>query len=343
MALNIDVAPTLLELAGAPVPETMQGRSLAPLLRGRATDWRDSFLYEYFQEDWLPGLPDMLGVRTASWKYITYPTLPGEMEELYHLDADPHELRNLAADAAHTEKLREMRAELERLKRETKFGESLPPRVHTAFAPVFRFVFAGPENGRLRDRSGNGHSLSLPDQAWEETGMGMRFTGDGYATLAPGPGGLPNPAMKAFTVRAEVVPEAESGAIVSLGGETHGFVLGLRDGRPCFALRSAGNYGAVVADAPAPPATPVRLAAVLTDTGDMRLHVDGRRAAEAEGPGFIPARPNDSYAIGADPNSPVFAPEGLPKWRGILREVRFDWGAPPELGGRSHREQDGRG
>jgi N-acetylglucosamine-6-sulfatase len=95
MALNIDVAPTLLELAGVAVPPEMQGRSLVRLLHGEASSVRESFLYEYDMERVLPVVPRILAIRTVQQKLVTYPAHPGE-EELYDLVTDPHEMTNLA-------------------------------------------------------------------------------------------------------------------------------------------------------------------------------------------------------------------------------------------------------
>jgi N-acetylglucosamine-6-sulfatase len=108
------VAPTVLDLAGAPVPAKVQGRSLRPLLTGKSTTWRTSFFYEYFREDWLPGIPSMVAIRTDRWKYIRYPDID-DVDELYDLSRDPNEMRNLAIDPAASGKLSEMRAELDRL------------------------------------------------------------------------------------------------------------------------------------------------------------------------------------------------------------------------------------
>ena len=117
LALNIDVAPTLLEIAGAEPLEGVQGRSFVPLLRGEQAPWRESFLAEYFLEKVAPRAPAWQAVRTARWKFIRYPELNG-MDELYDLQSDPHEMRNLIADPAHRQILTGMQAELERLSRE---------------------------------------------------------------------------------------------------------------------------------------------------------------------------------------------------------------------------------
>jgi arylsulfatase A-like enzyme len=115
-ALNIDVAPTLLELAGVSVPGMVQGRSLVPLLKGAGGEWRRSFLIEYYSDKVFPRVRQMgyKAVRTERWKYIHYVELDG-MDELYDLKADPYEMRNIInqPDAART--LQEMNRELERL------------------------------------------------------------------------------------------------------------------------------------------------------------------------------------------------------------------------------------
>jgi N-acetylglucosamine-6-sulfatase len=94
MALNLDLAPTVLELAGAPVPAAVQGRSLAGVLRGTAGGVRDAFLYEYAPDRHLPVIPRILAVRTQALKYVTYPDRPGDCE-MYDLSADPAEVANL--------------------------------------------------------------------------------------------------------------------------------------------------------------------------------------------------------------------------------------------------------
>jgi arylsulfatase A-like enzyme len=94
MVTNLDLAPTLLDLAGVPVPGTMQGHSLAALLRGGGAGVRDAFLYEYMSESAFPVIPDMFAIRTQGRKLVVYPGSPDE--ELYDLATDPSELQNLA-------------------------------------------------------------------------------------------------------------------------------------------------------------------------------------------------------------------------------------------------------
>jgi N-acetylglucosamine-6-sulfatase len=117
-ALSVDIASTMLDLAGAPAPRGLHGRSLVPLLEGRRPRWRDSALIEYFSDAVFPRIQRMgyQAVRTGRWKYIRYTELPGA-DELYDLRSDPFELKNLASDAG---RVKEMGARLERLMAETR-------------------------------------------------------------------------------------------------------------------------------------------------------------------------------------------------------------------------------
>ncbi|MCM3873102.1 MAG: sulfatase, partial [Pyrinomonadaceae bacterium] len=119
-ALNIDLAPTLLELAGVDVPATMQGRSLVPLLQGERPAWRNSFLIEYYSDKVFPRVLQMgyKAVRNERWKYIHYLELEG-MDELYDLKIDPYEMKNLIHEPSAAMALAEMKQEMERLLKET--------------------------------------------------------------------------------------------------------------------------------------------------------------------------------------------------------------------------------
>ncbi|MCL6519461.1 MAG: sulfatase [Armatimonadetes bacterium] len=120
MVLNIDLAPTFLDLAGVPMLPGNQGLSIVPLLKGRKSNWRSDWLYEYFQEKGFPRTPTIIGVRTDCWKYIEYPEI-NDKSELYNLKDDPQELRNLVDDPKYKHILAEMKSRLERLKKETGY------------------------------------------------------------------------------------------------------------------------------------------------------------------------------------------------------------------------------
>ena len=116
LVLSIDLAPTLIELGGAKLPDKLHGRSLAPLLRGEAWQPRSSFLVEYFSDNVFPRIRNMgyQAVRADRWKYIHYRELTSA-DELYDLSSDPYELKNLFADPAHQADVKAMQTELSRV------------------------------------------------------------------------------------------------------------------------------------------------------------------------------------------------------------------------------------
>jgi arylsulfatase A-like enzyme len=122
MVCNIDLAPTFLALAGEPQPDSMQGRSLVPLLAGeRPADWRTSVYYRYYHDPGHHNTRAHYGVRTATHKLIHY--WKKDAWELFDLVSDPAEQRNLlfdpaeAATPAVTTLLGDLKAELGRLQR----------------------------------------------------------------------------------------------------------------------------------------------------------------------------------------------------------------------------------
>ena len=103
LVLNVDLAPTLLELAGIGTQESIEGSSLVPLLQGDARGWRTSFVAEYFDEVPFPRIPTWEAVRTTRFKLVRYPALGGEYDELYDLAGDPYELTNEIDNGAFAE------------------------------------------------------------------------------------------------------------------------------------------------------------------------------------------------------------------------------------------------
>ena len=118
MVQNIDYAPTFLELAGADVPEDIQGESLLPLLRGEhPADWRTSLYYHFYEYPAEHMVKRHYGVSTDRWKLIHFYN-DIDHWELFDLQADPHELHNLYGDPAYAEPQQEMLEELVRLQKQ---------------------------------------------------------------------------------------------------------------------------------------------------------------------------------------------------------------------------------
>lgn len=128
LALNIDLSPTVLDLAGLKIPAGTDGQSLRPLLEGRQAEWRSDFFYEH-HFDFGGRIPRTEGVRSADWKYITYPAATPKFEELYDLRNDPLEEHNLAGDGKHRRQLEAMQ------NRYQDYVRKLPPPVLPTPAP----------------------------------------------------------------------------------------------------------------------------------------------------------------------------------------------------------------
>lgn len=122
LALNLDLPATFLDWAGVPVPEKYEGRSLKPLVTGgKPSDWRTETFHEHFAVR--NRIPAYEGVRTERFKYARY--FDHDYEFLHDLKNDPDELKNLAADPAHAETLKAMRARTQQLVKQ--YGGALDP------------------------------------------------------------------------------------------------------------------------------------------------------------------------------------------------------------------------
>ena len=106
--LNIDMAPTMLNMAGIPVPESMQGQSLMPLVAGKKPAWRNQWFYEHIYEHG-GAIEPCTGIRNTRWKYIRYYKQRPEYEQLFDLQSDPGETKNLAGIKKYDNILRKFR------------------------------------------------------------------------------------------------------------------------------------------------------------------------------------------------------------------------------------------
>jgi N-acetylglucosamine-6-sulfatase len=111
MIQNIDVAPTILEVANIEKPEAMHGKSILPLFNDGGVEWRDKIFYEYYWEYDFPHTPTMHGVRTDQYKLIRYHGI-WDTNEFYDLKNDPHEMNNLIESPEHQETIRQLTSEI---------------------------------------------------------------------------------------------------------------------------------------------------------------------------------------------------------------------------------------
>lgn len=114
LALSIDLAPTMLAFAGTKPPASMQGRSLVPLVEGEVPkDWRQDFFYDYVFEMYPGDIPRSIGVRNKRYKYVRYTFQRPQYEQLFDLEKDPLELKNLAQDPQYANILAQLRERTE--------------------------------------------------------------------------------------------------------------------------------------------------------------------------------------------------------------------------------------
>jgi N-acetylglucosamine-6-sulfatase len=118
-ALTVDMAPSLLELCSAPALPKSHGQSWVKLVQSGDPAWRTSWFYHYNYEKQFPYTPNVRALRTDRWKYIHYPHGDGSpdkhLSELYDLQADPGETKNLVSDPKLAATITELKAELAKL------------------------------------------------------------------------------------------------------------------------------------------------------------------------------------------------------------------------------------
>lgn len=131
MVRNIDIAPTMLQLAGVTSDRPVDGRSFLPLLQGEPATWNTELLYEYYWEDAFPQTPTVLALRDARYKYIYYHGVWDD-PELFDLEADPQERHNLVRQPEQAERVKTMRTRLFDQLRATG-GMRIPLRVPTGW------------------------------------------------------------------------------------------------------------------------------------------------------------------------------------------------------------------
>lgn len=128
--LTIDIAPSILDICGAPPLSKAHGRSWKKLVGDGDPDWRKSWYYEYNYEKQFPYTPNVRGIRTDEWKYIHYPHGDGKPDrhkaELYRIAEDPDESTNLIDDPRYKEVVARLKLQLKQL---IAAADGLPDRM----------------------------------------------------------------------------------------------------------------------------------------------------------------------------------------------------------------------
>lgn len=347
MALNVDLAPTLLDFAGVPIPKEMQGRSWKPLLTGEAKNWRKAFFYEYFFENNF-GPPTILAVRTETAKLVKYPG-HDDWTELFDLKADPYERKNLANDPAFKSLREQMEREFERQAKAVEYrlppyADELappPPRVQRLNKDVLVYDFAKDDADRVMDASGNnnnGEARGAPLVAGRDGRKARRFDGKGSVEV-PKSQSL-DCSTGAWTVEVVVKTEQPNGVILARGGQSQGYALHLVDGRPVFSVTAQNNTSSVEAKKPITGEW-THLAGVITADKQLVLYVNGEVTATGKLPSFITRDPSDTMQLGADSGSQVteYKAQGFV---GLIESVRIFSGERSAAEIKRHAEEIGR-
>ena len=229
MVGNIDFAPTVLDVAGLEIPEQMQGLSMKPLFRGDEVEWRDNFFYEYWV-DLVHEIPTMTAVRTARHKLIQYPEID-DVDELYDLVADPHEMKNLVGNPAYTDLYREMKQRLE----STAAAVNWQPRVFPKNLDRLR----GPAGPFLNLTAKNSVRVESTNAKLKMDNVGFDddlIVFDGNDSQIEIPFAVENdPSSWPYELDVMVKPESD-GVILMQSGKRNGYKLFVQDGRPGIAL-----------------------------------------------------------------------------------------------------------
>jgi arylsulfatase A-like enzyme len=330
-ALNIDIAPTMLDFAGVPVPEQMQGRSWRPLLEGKSDDWRRSFFYCYYRENGFK-TPTMMAVRSDSAKLVKYPGHE-EWTELFDLKADPFEMQNLIHDKDRAELRQEMEAAYD--KEAQKIGFTVPsfadkepsrpssgPRKGKV---VLEYHFDQDSQAELaQDRSGfqnDGTVKGAPLVEGRDGRKARRFNGKGHISVSKSDS--LSPVSDQWTIEATVKPEKPDGIILAHGGASIGYCLYLKDGKPAFTIHSHASTTTTLTAQTALPQGWTTLTAKITPDHRLLLLVNGQPAATAKLENFISKVPNDALDIGDDLRSPVLPSPQPPPFTGLMESVKI--------------------
>lgn len=240
MVLNIDVAPTILDMAEVEAPAIMQGQSILPLFdQAVQTPWRDSYLFTYWR-DLIPTLPRILSARTERYVYSTYPDID-DIDELYDLEKDPYEMTNLIHSPEHATLLQEMQERLEQLKQETGYKKTVPrPRPEPEWGVKDGLLCDVDFNVRtlsaIQDASSIGNHPTVTGGSIGEGIGGSALSFDGATTVSFPWKKQVTPEKGSYVIEALVRPTAD-GVVLAHGNAYRGFMLYFDDGCPGFVTK----------------------------------------------------------------------------------------------------------
>lgn len=306
LVTNADFAPTILSYAGLPVPSQMQGASMKPLFEEPNPRWRSAVFYEYWKE-LVHSIPAMTALRTDRYKLITYPEIK-DLDELFDLEQDPHEMKNLALDPAYAALHASMKAQLEEAKIYSGWSANAFPKNFPRIngAEGIQLDLAG-QNGALVDHAKSG--VTFKTQNLQLHGDSVSF--DGATAVVRVPFQQPiDPAGWPFRLDLTVNPKAD-GVIAVQSTADYGYKVFVQDGRPGVAVHCKSWIDTTtVVDGPKSILGQWTNLRVLIDYNRLVLVVDGVVAEAVSLPLPFSGSPKTSLLIGQNGDHPVVA--GVP-------------------------------
>jgi arylsulfatase A-like enzyme len=329
MVLNLDFAPTFLDLAGTKPPADMQGRSMKPILAGTSPgDWRDAIYYHYYEYPGAHSVKRHYGVRTERYKLIHF-YYDIDAWEFYDLQTDPNELRNRIDDPAAAPVIAGLRKRLEELRQQ--YGDTDEELEKTLPQPskgiLLDLDFAEPAGAAKAVNHVDG-KRRITDLVYRGTtpvadGKGRRFSGSGDR-IELDARHCPNPTKQPITITARFLPENDNGVILAHGGATWGYCLHLQDGSLAFTV-AVDDVTTTAALPGKAVGTWIDATATLGKDGQLVL-TDGTAIARAKAAGPLQQKPNDALQIGADTGSRIGTASGDRSFKGIVERLRLVYG-----------------
>ena len=275
---NIDFAETFLDIAGAPIPDDMQGESLVPLLKGETPEsWRKSLYYHYYEYPAVHSVRRHEGVSDGRFKLIRFYGIDvpdGEEWELYDLQNDPAEMHSIYQNPSLSARVDGLKRELERLKKHYQVPENggLPLR------------------GNEPEKKANANAKTLKF----EFKQGANVT-SAAAPYLPGRG---------IQLTVPVTWKSSDGVLIAQGGASNGYVLWIDKGRLHWTV-TRNDESRTISGESRIPSGDFTATVRQEKSGAVTISIADLEVATGNVGGAFLAQPFDALSVGQDTGSPV--------------------------------------